>query len=76
MAVLEPKKLPMTVGGAKSAAKNVVGTGYSALLLAAGVGAALFALPYVSRVPVLGGLVNAGASAFRPGAQSDGFGGY
>lgn len=74
MALIEPKKIPTTVSGAKGAAKTVVGTGYSALLLAAGLGAAMFALPFVARVPVVGSLVGSGASLLRPGASDDGFG--
>lgn len=73
--LIEKKKIPTSKAGVKSAAKDIMGTGTGALLLAAGIGAALFARPYVSRVPVLGGLVDAGFQFARPSAvRDDGFG--
>lgn len=75
--LLEPKKLPTSMAGVKSSAKMVAGTGYSALLLAMGVGAAALALPFVARVPVAGRLAAAGVGVLRPAqSRDDGFGGF
>lgn len=75
--MLQPKKLPTSIGGLRSGAKEVVGTGYSALLVVAGIGAAVAALPFVARVPIVGNLVGNGLAFVRPSQKADdGFGGF
>lgn len=77
MALIEPKKIPTSVGGLKAAGKEVVGTGVGAIMLVAGLGVGVLALPYLARVPFVNRALAAGVGTVMPASkQNDGFGGF
>lgn len=61
---------PTSVGDVKRFAGDAIGTGFGALNLVLGLGLMLLALPLISRIPVVGNLIQDGLDLITGGQGS------
>lgn len=73
MGLVPERSAPTSVSAVKSGAKSSIRTSFGIMWLVLGVGLFFMALPYLSRLPIVGGLIQSGTSILPGRASQSGF---